>query len=102
MKKQASFLKFMVDANKKQTKLIVKTLTTDQLDVIGDVALNIYTAAFPVKPSYLKRLKPYKAAIRLLGSREISGKKKRNILSKRLKLLSILFKPVVDELRKDE
>ena len=100
MKKQVTFLRFMLDANKKQRKLIVSSLTDEQLEVIGEIALNIYTGVFPVTKRYLSLLKPYQSHIRLLGSRDVSVKKRRHILIQQRKLIPLLFKPVVDHLKR--
>ena len=100
MKKQSAFLIFLSKAHKKQIKLLLSSLTSEQLDVIGEIALNIYTGVFPVSKRYVLLLKPFQKHIRLLASREISAKKKQDILIKHQKLISVLLKPVIEQLRK--
>jgi hypothetical protein len=100
IRKQRSFLYFMLSANSAQQKLIVKSLTSEQYDVISEIALNIYTGTYPLTKNYIKQLKPYQSYIRLLGSREVSSKQKRGILLKHLSLVSLLLKPIVHHIDK--
>jgi hypothetical protein len=91
----------MLTANNVQQKLIVKSLTSEQYDVISEIALNIYTGTYPLSKKYINQLKPYQSNIRALGSREISSKQKRGILLKHLSLVSLLLKPIVHHLEKN-
>ena len=100
MKKQSAFLAFLYEANRKQQKLLLSSLTKDQLNVIGEIALNIYTGVFPISSRYSILLKPFRRHIRLLAAREISTRKKRGTLMKNIKLISLLLKPVIDQLSK--
>lgn len=100
IRKQRAFLHFMLVANSFQQKLIVKSLTTEQFDVISEIALNIYTGTYPLPKKYLNQLKPYQSYIRLLGSREVGSKQKRDVLLKHLPLVSLLLKPIVHHIEK--
>ena len=100
IRKQRAFLHFMLGANIVQQKLVIKSLTSEQLDVISEIALNIYTGTYPLTKRYINQLKPYQPYIRLLGSREVSSKKKRDILLKHLPLVSLLLKPIVQYIDK--
>ena len=70
MKKQALFLTFLNAANKKQQTLLLKSLTSDQLDVIGEISLNIYTGVLKISKRDKNELLPYKNDIRLLSPRD--------------------------------
>ena len=100
IRKQRAFLHFMLVANSFQQKLIVKSLTTEQFDVISEIAQNIYTGTYPLPKKYLNQLKPYQSYIRLLGSREVGSKQKRDVLLKHLPLVSLLLKPIVHHIEK--
>ena len=78
MKTQSIFLKFLSQANTKQRKAILSTLTKEQLDLLSEVALNIYKGVFPNKQKYVKLLKPYKSLIWQIGSKSMKTLKKRN------------------------
>lgn len=95
VKKHRALLQFLLYADSAQQKLVVKTLTSEQFDVISEIALNIYTGTYPLPKRYINLLKPYESDIRLLGSREVSNKEKRRILLKHIELVSVLLKPVV-------
>jgi hypothetical protein len=90
----------MLGANIVQQKLLIKSFTSEQLDVISEIALNIYTGTYPLSKKYINQLKPYQPYIRLLGSREVSSKKKRDILLRHLPLVSLLLKPIVQYIDK--
>lgn len=95
VKKHQALLQFFLYADSEQQKLILKTLTSEQYDVISEIALNIYTGTYPLAKRYINLLKPYELDIRSLGSREVSNSEKRRILLKQIDLLSLLLKPIV-------
>ena len=100
IRKQRAFLYFLLVANINQQKLIVKSLTNEQLDDVSEIALNVYTGTYPLTKKYINQLKPYRPYIRSLGSREDSSKQKRAILLKHLPLVSLLLKPIVQYIDK--
>lgn len=57
IRKQSVFLNCMPNANSTQKKLFVKSLTTEQYDVISEIALNIYTGTYPLTNKYINQLK---------------------------------------------
>lgn len=98
IRKQRAFLAFMLSANTTQQKIIIKSLTSEQYDVISEISLNIYTGTYPLSNKYINQLKPYHSNIRSLGSREVASKQKRRILLNNLPLLPLLLKPIVHHL----
>lgn len=99
IRKQRAFLAFMLSANTTQQRIIIKSLTSEQYDVISEIAaLNIYTGTYPLSNKYINQLKPYHSNIRSLGSREVASKQKRRILLNNLPLLPLLLKPIVHHL----
>lgn len=101
IRKHRAFINFMLSANSAQQKAIVKSLTSEQYDVISEIALNIYTGTYPLTKKYINQLKLYQSYIRSLGSREVSTKQKRGILLKHLPLVSLLLKPIVHQIDKN-
>ena len=99
VKKHEAFLNFLVYADSIQQKVIVKALTSEQYDVLSEIALNIYTGTYPLTKKYINQLKPYDSYIRSLGSREVSNREKRQILLKNISLVSLLLKPIVQHLK---
>lgn len=101
IRKQRAFLNFMLSANSAQQKLLIKSLTNEQYDVISEIALNIYTGTYPLTKKYINQLIPYQSFIRSLGSREVSAKQKRWILLKHRPIVSLLLKPIVHRMNKE-
>lgn len=99
VRKHQAFLNFLVHADSTQQKVIVKVLTSEQYDVLSEIALNIYTGTYPLSKKYINQLKPYDSYIRSLGSREVSNREKRRILLKNIFLVSLLLKPIVQHIK---
>lgn len=72
IKKQFVFFNFIIKADIKQQKALIKTMSEKQLNAISEISLNIYTGTFPVRVRYLNSLKPFASSIRLLSSREVT------------------------------
>ena len=100
VRKHIALLRFLLYIDTAQQKHIIKSLTDEQCDVISEIALNIYTGTYPLTKQYIRQLAPYKPFIRMLGSRETSSKRKRQILSKHVQLLSLMLKPIVQHFNK--
>lgn len=95
IKKQLVFFNFIIKADIKQQKALIKTLSEKQLDAICEISLNIYTGTFPVRVRYLNTLKPFASSIRLLSSREVTSNRKHVIISRHPKILFILIQPII-------
>jgi hypothetical protein len=99
MKTQSFFFKFLSQANTKQRKVILSTLTKEQLDVLSEVAPSIYKGVFPNKHKYVKVLKPYKSLIWQIGSKSIENSQKMKLLIKKQNIIQLLLQPVLDYLK---
>ena len=99
VKKHEAFFNFLVCADNTQQKVIIKALTSEQYDVLSEIALNIYTGTYPLTKKYINQLKPYESCIRSLGSREVSNREKRRILLKNIPLVPLLLKPIVQHFK---
>lgn len=82
VRKHIALLRFLLYIDTAQQKHVIKSLTEEQCDVISEIAINIYIGTYPLTKQYIRQLAPYKPFIRILGSRETSSKRKRQILSK--------------------
>lgn len=87
VKKHSALLNFLLYADSTQQKLIMKTFTSEQFDVMSEIALNIYTGTYPLPKKYINGLRPFESDIRKLGSREVSNKEKRRILLNHIELV---------------
>ena len=100
VKTHEAFLNFLVYGDSTQQKVIIKALTSEQYDVLSEIALNIYTGTYPLTKKYINQLKPYESYIRSLGSREVSNREKRRILLKNISLVPLLLKPIVQHIKR--
>lgn len=99
VRKHEAFLIFLVHVDSTQQKVIVKALISEQYDVLSEIALNIYTGTYPLSKKYINQLKPYDSYIRSMGSREVGNREKRRILLKKISLVSLLLKPIVQHIK---
>lgn len=72
---QLPFLRFLPHASQKQLQCILKTITKDQLNAIGEVCYNILYGVVEVE-----HLRRYQDIIRILGDKKVSQKKRRSTL----------------------
>ena len=86
---EGAFLRYLIRANNKQAKLLLSHATSEQLRAIGEVCLNLLHGE--VNPELLKDVRPYKNLLRQLADKHLSGKRRREIASRRSKtVLEIL------------
>lgn len=96
MKSNTVFLRFLYQASKNQRVAIFPHLTKEQVNVLSEVALNIFKGVFPNKQKYLKTLKPYKSVLYQLGSKSLGVRKKKQLLIRYNNLIPHLLGPLLD------
>lgn len=96
MKSSTVFLRFLYQASKNQRVAIFPHLTKEQVNVLSEVALNIFKGVFPNKQKYLKTLKPYKSVLYQLGSKSLGVRKKKQLLIRYNNLIPHLLGPLLD------
>lgn len=96
MRSNAVFLKFMYEASTKQRAAILTHITKPQINVLSEVALNIYKGVFPNRQKYVNSLKPHKSIIFRLGSKSVGALRKKQLLIRNNKLIPNLIRPVID------
>lgn len=99
MRSHSSFLKLLYQTTENQRKAIIATLSTEQLEVLSEIALNIYKGVFPNTQSYIKALKSFKRSVLRLGDKTINNSEKKRLLLKRRHFLPKLLKPVIEILK---
>lgn len=77
MQLNKTFLKFIYEITPKQRKAVLSHITTDQIDLLSEIALNIYKGIFPNKTKYVKALAPYRSVIFRLGSKTENHRSKK-------------------------
>ena len=98
MKTHASFIKFLYNSTVKQRKAILSNLTEEQVNLLSEIALNIFKGVFPHREKYAKTLEPYKLIIARLAHKSKSKAQKKKLLLRNVKVVQKLLKPVLDYL----
>ena len=98
MKTHAAFIKFLHDSTVKQRKVVLSNLTKTEIDLLSEIALNIFKDVFPHREKYVKTLKPYILFIARLAHRSESKAQKKKLLLRHVKILPKLLRPVLDYL----
>lgn len=91
----STFLRYLYYAEPRQRKVLIQTATHEQIDILSEIALNIYRGVLPLSTHHIRKLRPYQLNIRALCSRSIAHRRKKNILGRHPILISLLIKPVL-------
>lgn len=94
IKKNISFLQLLLNTHKSQKKALLDTISTEQLKTIGEIALNILHGVLPLSANQKKALSRYRNAIRLIGQKGASQRRKKSTLVKNIKVVELLLKSV--------
>lgn len=90
-----AFLQLLCEAGTKQRKVLLQTITNEQLRALCEVTWNVYKGTVPVSNRYVKKLTPYQTIIRSLISRLVSRKRKKAILLQKHKVLTWILRPAI-------
>jgi hypothetical protein len=88
--KQRAFLTFLPQASKRQLKLLLKTITREQLNAIGEVSYNVLYGNIAVG-----ELKHRKQLIRTLGDKRTPHYQRKELVCKHPKLVVELIQTVL-------
>lgn len=83
VRQQRHFLEFLLQSNPAQRKLILSSITRDQLNVLGEIAANVIHSVILLNPEEKKALKKYKSVLLVLGDKKNGQKNKRRLLKKK-------------------
>lgn len=100
VKKNKSYLKLLIDTHTAQQKALLRTISTEQLKAISEIALNTLHGTLTLTASQKRTLSPYKKIIRLLGEKKANQRRKKLSLIKNIKALRALLKLVEPLLNK--
>lgn len=93
LQKERHFLKFMINTNEKQQKMLIKNLTKSQLAALIEVIYNAIRGNLVIPEKDKKNLKRYRHVIRKVISKRLSQKRRKAILLKYFKQFLALIKP---------
>jgi hypothetical protein len=88
--KQHSFLTFLPQASTKQLCFLLKNITTDQLNAIGEVCYNVLFGSVDTLP-----LKKYTRIIRELGDKHLPRSQRKALVCKHPQFIVQLIKTVL-------
>lgn len=95
-----TFLNVLLQTNAKQRKLLLSSITRDQLKVLGEIAANVVHSVILLNPEEKKTLKKYKTFLIVLGDKKTFRKVKVGYLKRKNKAIAILLKIVKPFLKK--
>jgi hypothetical protein len=91
IKQQFSFLKLFVQTTTPQRKVLLKTITRNQLRALSQIAHNIIKFKIKLSFSEKQRLKRERRIIHLLGDRKLGYKRKKEAIQNKQRLIFTLL-----------
>ena len=79
--KNKNFLNALQQVEQQHRKKLIKGATTEQINTISEVALNILQGNIPLKEHHKKKLNKHKKSLRALASKGASVKKRKKIIN---------------------
>ena len=87
--KNRKFLDALQLVEQKHRKELIKGATSEQINTISEVALNILQGNIPLKEHHKKKLNKHKKSLRGLASKGVSVKKRKKILNQHGGMLGV-------------
>jgi hypothetical protein len=105
LKENEGFIKALSSSHGKQSKALIKTATSKQLDAVCEIILNVIKEVIIIPKKLFKKAKKYKKVIRRLAKKTLPKKLRRelmrkyipiirNILSAALPIISIVLSAI--------
>lgn len=91
IKQQFSFLKLFLQTTTPQRKVLLKTITRNQLRALSQIAHNIIKFKIKLSLSEKQRLKRERRLIHLLGDRKLGYKRKKEVIQNKQRLIFTLL-----------
>ena len=79
--KNKHFLDALQQVEEKHRKKLIKGATTEQINTMSEVALNILQGNVPLKSHHKKKLNKHKKSLRALASKGVSVQKRKKIIN---------------------
>ncbi len=92
-------MELLVSTNVKQRKALLETITDVQLNFLSTILKNILQSNIVLDSVHLKKLTRHAAVIRRLAQKSTTASVKRTLLSNHNRLVCIIFRPLVKELK---
>ena len=94
-----NYFQLLMSTTKGQTKVLVDSITNDQLRALTQIVVNLLEFVLPIKPSMKLQLKKKRNIIRQIGDKTLSNKKKKELLSKHSGVITLLLKSIEPALK---
>ena len=94
------FLELLLQTNPKQRKLLLSSLTNQQLRVLGEIAANVLHSVILLNEKEKGKLKKHKSLLLVIGDKNTSRKLKLQKLTRNQKGVSTLLRVVKPFLKK--
>lgn len=98
LKAQIHFLRLLMSTSSVQQKALIKSVLPAQMKALVQIVYNVLVGNRTLSDMNKKKLKAHKTVIRRFVSRELSFQKRKEILLKYFKHISILVNKVIKEL----
>ena len=98
----SSFLELLQSTTVKQRKALLQTSTDEQLRALNEVIVNFYRGTISVSDHYIKKLFPYKTAMRRIVTERMTKKEKRTLLSRKQAMLPWILRPMMPMMKDDD
>ena len=101
LKKHLSFFQlFLSTSSKLQRKVLVDTITNDQLRALTEITVNVLQGVLPITSIHKPKLIKYRKLVRLIGDTSVSLKTKKSALRRKANVVTLLLKSVEPALKK--
>ena len=98
IKKEKHFLLFLVNADKTQTKLILKIMTKSQFEAVTSILYNILHGTFNIKREIVEGVRSYRKQLHVIVDKKIGASKRKTLMIRRaqeiVKLLNVAVKVI--------
>ena len=91
-------IEFLITADSSMQSSILKTVSEEFIQFIGETALNILEEVLPLSKHFKNKLLPHAEFIRSLGSKKIKAENRRRLCIRDSEVVVLIFKAVQSEL----
>ncbi len=100
VKKNVSFLQLLATTvSKIQRKILLDTITKDQLRALIEIIVNLSQGVLPITPKRKSELGKFKKLFRTIGYKSVSLKRKQKLLGRSGHVVALLLKAVEPALK---
>lgn len=88
----------MQDLSSPQLKALLETLTSEQVNALGEIAVNVLYGTITITDVHKKKLKRHAAVIELIGDKSVNITKRRSVISRNPRVIKSLLtaaKPIL-------